>query len=120
MDNKYPDTEIQSTDYQLQVARWGENWQTYLVSDKPELLDMVFRNEDEGGLSYDGKSNGKNNFRIIAPDGKVIHEWYSLPYRGEPYIDLYAANPLAVIADEYEFTVDEMRRMCQQYLDSTK
>jgi hypothetical protein len=118
MANQYHDTEIQSTDYQLQVGRMGENWTTYLVSDNPDLLDKVFRNDDEGGLSYDGKSNGKNDFRVIAPDGKVIHEWRSLPYYGEPYIDIYAANPLAEIAETYEFTVNEMRRMCQQYLDS--
>ncbi len=120
MINQYPDTELQPTDYQLQVGRGGESWRTYLVSDKPKLLAMVFRNEDEGGLSYDGKSSGKHNFRILAPDGKVIHEWRSLPYRGNPYIDIYAANPLATIADKYEFTVAEMRRMCQQYLNETE
>lgn len=111
--------EITTRDYQLQVGRWGENWNTYITSDKPETLVELFENEEEGGLSYDGKSNGKNHFRILDPSGNVIHEWLPLPYEGYPFIDLYAANPLDVIAEAYELEVDEMRRLCQQYLDAT-
>lgn len=49
--------------YQLQVGRWGSEYETYRESDNiHELIDTFHDDEGEAGLDYDAKSNAKIGF----------------------------------------------------------